>query len=219
MRRAAVAAVLSTLALTPLAAQAGTTTFERTRIVGYSAVASWDYIEGNIGTFVSVVVTENDESGTAGPSETAFVSLSISRYDLTTSNVIIDGSAYVEGSDNFELVVDKQLGTATLRVRNAIFQDNNSFTFFDVDMDLTWTATAEAFTGKSHFKENVPGMKTNSTFHGLFRDGVARGSILGRNVPPRTSPTPTVQFTPVDSSSAQLQFNKFGTHTVTIITP
>jgi|SRR5688572_15818937 len=217
MRRAAVAAILSTLALTPFAAQAGSKTHERTRIVGYSAVASWDFTEGNIGTFVNVVVTENDESGTAGPSETAQVSLAISRFDLTTSNILMDGVAFIDGSDNFELVVDKQLGTATLRVRNAIFQDNNSFTFFDVDMDLTWTATADAFTGKSHFKEKVPGMKTNSMFHGTFRDGVASGSIVGRNIP--TGTEPTIQFTPVPSNMAQLQFNKFGSHTVTTVTP
>src|SRR3954471_12684278 len=130
MRTSAVAALLTTLALSAPALAHGTKTRERLRIVGNSATADWTFNDGNIGTFVSVVVTENDESGTAGPSETAFVSLSISRYDIESGNVLITGRAEVDGSQNFGFHIDHNLNTATLDVHDAIFQDDNSFTFF-----------------------------------------------------------------------------------------
>jgi hypothetical protein len=211
MTRSASFAVAAVLAcLIPAAAQAaGTKTHTRTKIVGYSSYATWEHVEGDVGTFVSVVVTENDESGTSGPSETAYVSLSISQYQVSTSNVLISGVAYVDGSSNFDYHVDKQLGTATLRVRDAIFQDDSTFTFFNVDMDLTWSATGEAYTSKSNNKYKDPGFRETSHFHGTFRDGVAAGSIFGKNI----------QFTPGPSDTAQLQFNRFGSQSIVTTTP
>ena len=217
MRRSAVAAILTTLTLAPFAAQAGSKTHERLKSVGYSASANWDYTEGNILTFVNVNMSDNEILGTGQPAPDAFVALAISRSNIDTGNVLISGVAYVDGPENFEFTVDKQLGTATLRVRNAIFQDDSSFTFFYVDIDLTWTATGEAFTGKSNDKFKEPGMKFHSHFQGTFRDGVASGSIIGRNIP--TGTEPTIQFTPVPSSGAQLQFNKFGMHNIITTTP
>jgi hypothetical protein len=203
----AVAAILA--CLIPVAAQAGNKTHTRTKIVGYSSYATWEYVEGDVATYVSVVVTENDESGTSGPSETAYVSLSIGQSQISTGNVLIAGVALVDGSSNFDYQVDKQLGTATLRVRDAIFQDDSTFTFFNVDMDLTWTATGEASTQKSHNKYKDPGIRETSHFHGTFRDGVATGSIFGKNI----------QFTPGPSDTAQLQFNRFGSQTIVTTTP
>ena len=209
MRKFALAFAMTLAALAPLAAQAGSKTRVRTKIVGYSSYASWEYTEGDVGTFVNVVVTDNNLSGTDGRSQDAFVSLAISQYQISTGNVLIAGVAYVDGPDNFDFSVAKDLGTATLRVRDAIFQDDSTFTFFNVDMDLTWTATAEATTAKSNDKFVEPGIRTKSHFQGVFRDGVAAGSIFGKNI----------QFTPVQSSSAQLQFNRFGNMEVTTTTP
>jgi hypothetical protein len=210
MRSPAAAALLATLTFAaPLAAHAGSKTREQTKIVGYSANASWDYVAGNIGTFVNVIVTQNDLSGTTGPAQDAFVSLAISQYEVDTSNVLITGVAYVQGAENFQFTVDKDLGTATLRAHDAIFQDDNSFTFFNVDIDLTWTTSGEPTTANSQYREKIPGMKLNTHFTGLFRDGVASGTIVGKNI----------LFTPVPSNSAQLQFNRFGSNSITTVTP
>jgi hypothetical protein len=223
MRTPALAALVATLSLaTPLAAQAGTKTREMTKIVGYSTNAQWEYVEGNIATFVSVVATQNDLSGTAGTSEDAFVALAISRADLSTGNVLIDGVAYLGAGlpGTFQFSADHDLGTATLHVQDAVFQDDSSFTFFGVNMDLTWTATGDPYTSKSQDRIKEPGLKINSRFKGTFRDGVARGSVFGTQCL-ASSPCAgaNTQFTPVDSSSAQLQFNQFGEHSITTDTP
>jgi hypothetical protein len=215
MRRFAVvtAAFLTLAAAAAPAFAKGTKTRERLRIVGNSVSADWSYTEGNIGTFVNVVVTENDESGTAGKTETAFVSLSISRYEVDTGNVLITGVAIADGSSTFGFNIDRQLNSATVDATNMIFQDDNSFTFFTVDLHLTWTATSEATTSESKSNEHTPGMKFKSRFKGLFRDGITTGSVVGTNIP--TGTQPTIQFTPVPSNNAQLQFNKFGSMTIT----
>jgi hypothetical protein len=209
MKKLSLALALTLAALAPLTAEAGSKTRTRTKIVGYTTVASWDYTDGDIGTFVNVVVTDNNLSGTDGPSQDAFVSLSISQYQISTGNVLIAGVAYAEGPSNFDFQIDKDLGTATLHVNDAIFQDDNSFTFFNVDLDLTWTATAEATTSKSNDKFTTPGFRFKSHFQGTFRDGVAAGSIFGKNI----------QFTPGPSGTAQLQYNKFGGSEVITQTP
>lgn len=208
--KSTLALVLSLAAvLAPLSAEAGTKTRTRNRIVGYSTSATWEYTSGDVATFVSVVVTENDESGTAGKSEFAFVSLAISQSQISTGNVLLTGVAVAEGPDSFDLQIDRQLGTARLIVNDAIFQDDNTFTFFNIDVDLTWTATAPATTTKSNEKVKEPGMKFKSHFQGTFRDAVASGSVFGKNT----------QFIPGPSNSAQLQFNKFGSLEIITETP
>jgi hypothetical protein len=209
MTKAALALALTLSALAPLSAQAAQKTHTLTKIVGNSAYAEWDHVDGNIETFVSVGVTDNNASGTTGRSQDAFIALAINQYDITTGNVLITGVAYVLGPENFDFTIDRDLGTATLHARNAIFQDDNSFTFFNVDLDLTWTATAEATTSKSHSNYKAPGLHEVSHFQGVFREGVATGSVFGKNQ----------QFIAAPSTSAQLQQNKFGDITITTQTP
>src|SRR4051812_39664817 len=107
MRQSALAAALTLVLLAPFTAQAGTKTHERLRIVGNSAYADWDSVNGDIETYVSVVVTDNNESGTAGRSEFAFVALAINQWDNSTQNVRIAGVAYVDGPENFDFSIDK----------------------------------------------------------------------------------------------------------------
>ena len=208
MRRFAVAAALATLAIAAAPAHAGTKTREHVKNVGNTAVASWDYTQGNILTFVNVVATQNDVSGTGGQAQDAFLSLAISQSDIVTGNVLITGVAFVEGN-NFTMTIDKDLNTATLHAQDAIFQDDNSFTFFNVNIDLTFTGTGEAAVMKSHENLREPGLKLESHFEGTFRDATASGSIFGKNI----------LFTPMPATSAQLQFNKFGSMAITTTTP
>ena len=201
MKRPALALALALVSVVPLSAQA--TTVEHANIVGDNAYASWDFIQGNIGTFVNVVVTTQ-----VGTAPCRCVSLAISQYEVSTGNVLIAGTAFTE---NYNFTIDQQLGSATLHLTDAIFQDDNSFTFFNVDMDLTWTATAEATTQKFHDHFRAPGMIFNSNFRGTFRDASASGTILGKNVPNRGN----LMFTPVPSTLGQVQNNQIGNVTVT----
>src|SRR5437762_9167575 len=131
---------LRALALTiafvaPLTAQAANRTVEHVKIVGDTATASWTYSQGNILTFVNVVATLNNVRDQNGKTKDAFVSLAISQSEIDTGNVLITGVAY---TSDFDLLVDNDLKMATLHVHDAIFEDDNSFTFFNVDIDLNW---------------------------------------------------------------------------------
>lgn len=201
----------ATLALTlavamPLSAQAAHKTQEHVKIVGDTAIASWGYTEGNILTFVNVIATLNNVRDENGKSQDAFVSLAISQSELDTGNVLITGVAF---TTEFDFQVDNDLNMASLHVDDAIFQDDNSFTFFNVDIDLTWNATAETTSQHSHEQIREPGLKINSQFKGEFRDAEATGSIFGKDI----------QFAPMPSMSGQLQHNKFGSVSITTGTP
>jgi hypothetical protein len=201
--RTPLAALALTLAVAaPLAAEAKQRTREHVKIVGDTAVASWDYTQGNVLTFVNVIATLNNVKDANGKSQDAFVSLAISQSDVETGNILITGVAF---ATDFQFHVDNQLQMATLDVNDAIFQDDNSFTFFNVDIDLNWTATAEATTQHSHEHIREPGLKINSQFKGTFRDAQASGSIFGKDI----------QFTPMPSSNGQLQHNRFGSVSIT----
>ena len=202
MRTSVIAFALTLAATAPLTAQARTRTVEHVKIVGDTATASWDFTQGNILTFVNVVATMNNVTDQNVKSKDAFVSLAISQSEVDTGNVLITGVAF---TSDFDFHIDKDLKMATLHVKDAIFQDDNSFTFFNVNIDLNWNATAEATTQASHDHFREPGLKMHSQFKGEFRDAQASGSIFGKNI----------QFTPVPSDSGQLQHNKFGSVTIT----
>jgi hypothetical protein len=202
-KSAAVLALTLATAVPTMALGKPSRTVEHLKIVGDSANASWSYTQGNIITFVNVVVTNDNVKDANGKSKDAIVSLAISQAEVDTGNVLIAGVAY---TDKFNLWVDKDLESATLTVTDAIFQDDNSFTFFNVNMNLTWTATADMTTQKSKDNFAVPGLKMHTQFKGEFRDAIASGSIFGKGI----------QFTPMPSDMGQLQHNNFGQVTITV---
>jgi hypothetical protein len=200
MRKSAAALAVVLAAAAP--ASANTRTIDHVKIVGDTAVASWEYTQGNILTFVNVVTTLNNVSENHAKTQDAFVSLAISQSEIDTGNILITGVAY---TSDFDFHVDPDLKMATLHAVNAVFQDDNTFTFFNVDIDLNWNATADATTQHSHDQVREPGLKINSQFKGEFRDATAVGSIFGKDI----------QFTPIPSSLGQLQHNKFGSVSIT----
>jgi hypothetical protein len=202
MRTSALAIALTLAVATPLTAQAGTRTLEFSKISGDSATAEWDYTEGDVVTYVNVVVTKNNVADNNGKTKDAFVALAISQSYVSTGNVIITGSAF---TSSFDFSVDRDLRMATLHVKDLIFQDDNSFTFFNVNIDLNWSASGPTTTSVSHDHVRSPGMVMLSMFKGDFRDAQASGSIFGKDI----------QFTPMPSMQGQLQHNKFGTLTIT----
>src|SRR5688572_30363934 len=106
MRTPLVALALTLAVAVPLAAHAKQNTREHVKIVGDTAVASWDYTQGNVLTFVNVVATLNNVKDVNGKSKDAFVSLAISQSDLETGNVLITGVAY---TTDFDFHVDNDL--------------------------------------------------------------------------------------------------------------
>ncbi len=202
MRTPAAALAVTLAVAVPLSAQAKSRTVEHVKIVGDSAIASWEYTQGNILTFVNIVATLNNINDNGQKTEDAFISLAISQSEIDTGNVLITGVAY---TTDFDFHVDHDLKMATLHAQDAIFQNDNDFTFFNVNIDLNWNATADATEQHSHDQVREPGLKINSQFKGEFRDAQASGSIFGNNI----------QFTPVPSNSGQLQHNKFGSVTIT----
>jgi hypothetical protein len=201
MRTPFTALALALVVAAPLSAEAAQKTREHVKIVGDTVIASWNYTQGNVLTFVNVVATLNNVKDANGKSEDAFVSLAISQSELDTGNVLITGVAF---TSDFDLHVDNDLKMASLHVNDAIFQDDNSFTFFNVDIDLNWNATAESTSQHSHEHIREPGLKINSQFKGEFRDAEATGSIFGKDI----------QFTPMPSMNGQLQHNRFGSVTI-----
>jgi hypothetical protein len=202
MRTSAIALAVTLAVAAPVTARAGTRTIEFSKIAGDTAIAEWDYTQGDVVTYVNVVVSNNNVADNNGKNKDAFISLAISQSSISTGNVIMTGSAY---TDQFDLSVDRDLRMATLHVKDLIFQDDNSFTFFNVNIDLNWTANGPVTTSVSHDHVRSPGMTVLSMFKGDFRDAQASGSIFGKNI----------QFTPMPSTQGQLQHNKFGTLTIT----
>jgi hypothetical protein len=202
MRTSAIAIAVTLAVAAPVAAQAGTRTIEFSKIAGDSAIAEWDYTEGDVVTYVNVVVTKNNVADNNGKTKDAFVALAISQSSISTGNVLLTGSAY---TDAFDFSVDGDLRMATLHAKDMIFQDDNSFTFFNVNIDLNWSATGPVTSSVSHDHVRSPGLVVLSMFKGDFRDSQATGSIFGKNT----------QFTPMPSMQGQLQHNKFGTLTIT----
>jgi hypothetical protein len=201
--RKLVGPLLVTLAVAaPISAHAKTKTVDHIKIVGDTAIASWDYTQGNVLTFVNVVATLNNIKEDHVKTQDAFVSVAISQSEIDTNTVLITGVAY---TTDFDFHVDHDLKMATLHVNNVTFFDADDLNSFNIDIDLNWSATAESTTQHSHDQIRAPGLKINSQFKGEFRDAMAVGSIFGKGI----------QFTPVPSSMGQLQANKFGSVTIT----
>ena len=77
MRRSAAALVVTLAVAAPMSAQAKTKTVDHIKIVGDTAVASWEYTQGNVLTFVNVVATLNNVKENHQKSEDAFISIAI----------------------------------------------------------------------------------------------------------------------------------------------
>lgn len=187
-------------------ATAKTKTIEHTKIVGDTAVATWEYTQGNVMTFVSLVVSNENVRDATGKYERPLLSLAIAQSLVDTGAVLIAGSA---SSEDFTLTVDNQLDTATLHLANAIFEDDFNQTSFNISADLSWTATGELLKQNSNDRVSFPGFKMNTRFKGDFRDAIATGTITGN----------ALEFAPVPSQDAQLQHNMFGSLTITTTIP
>lgn len=188
------AVLLAGMFAIPAPAQAAATT-ERQRIVGASAFADFVYGEGEIVTYVNVIVNDTTvlvSPHPGGPEPNRFVSLSISRYNQTTGEVYI--SAFGATEQQIQFTVARDLSTAHLAI-NLELADlvNNRMT--PASVDLTWHATSARANevGRTIYHEH--GYVLVSTFNGAYRDSSAIGTIdcLGENVIPGFSSVAQIQ--------------------------
>jgi hypothetical protein len=202
MRKAVLAALsLGLAAAVPLRADAHVNR-EKTVVSGNTAVATWNYQVGDIATFMSVVVTENNIVTNGSHSADRFATVSILQSDVVTGNVLIAGVADLS---DFQFSVDDHLATAHLQA-SGLFEDDSTLTFFPMDIDLTWTATADPVRQHSHDQFREPGFMVKTTFKGIFRDASVTGTVFGKNT----------EFVAAPSESAQIQQNESGTLTIQI---
>jgi hypothetical protein len=73
-------------------------------------------------------------------------------------------------------VIDKKLGTASLNTPLAVY-DYQTQSYIEVELDLTWTATAPATTAKDHIIENAPHCHWMSRYINLSRPAVVSGTV------------------------------------------
>jgi hypothetical protein len=190
--RTVLATSIFTLALAGSASAA--VTVDHQKISGNTVTATWNYQDGDIATFVMIVATQDTAD--------RFATVSILQSNVVTGNVLIAGVADLA---DFQLSVASDLGTAHFQAQGT-FEDDSTFTFFPISIDLTWTATSGPDRQRSTFHFNEHGFVSNTVFRGTFRDASASGSIVMNSA----------QFVPGATTDAQLQANDFGSVTVQI---
>src|SRR5689334_6427219 len=103
MRTSAIALAVTLAVAAPLTAQAKGRTVEFTKISGDTAVATWEYAEGDVATYVSVVASKSNGRENGQKTTDAFLVLAISRSEISTGNILLTGTGYTA---NFDFSVD-----------------------------------------------------------------------------------------------------------------
>jgi hypothetical protein len=203
MRKAALAAVALGIAALAFPGRADAHIHkQRTRIDGNTAVATWNYQNGDIATFVSVVVTDQDVVDNGSSSGDRFATVSILQSNVVTGNVLVAGVADLS---DFTFDVDHNLKRARLRA-TGLFEDDSTLTFLPFSVDLQWTATGGPERQSSHDLFKEPGFIVKTRFHGVSRDAAVTGSIVAG----------TTEYVGAAPESAEIQRNDSGTVTITI---
>jgi hypothetical protein len=129
-------------------------TVDHQHISGNTVVATWNYQVGDVATFVSVVTTEATQD--------RFATVNILQSNVVTGDVLI---ASVADVGDFQLSVASDLGTAHFQAQGT-FEDDSTFTFFPIRVDLTWTATS------------APDRLSAKTLRVIKHDAVGRSPIV-----------------------------------------
>jgi hypothetical protein len=201
------AVCIAALAVIPATARAQGTV-ETMLLRGKAAFAEWRYVEGDIQTEIAVAVSEDRRrtGGTGGSSTTRspFATISIFRTNLTTGDVLISG---VGQSENFEFSVAGNLQSAVVRLET-VFQDDSTFSFFDLFVDLRWNATGPRQTDVDHVLERDVGFVYREVSRGSHRPAVATGSILGQFTDAEGNVIREEEFARVPSFFGEIQHNQ-----------
>lgn len=131
---------------------------------------------GCIVTDVSLFTRDETFQNPPGqPSRGSFVYLTIYQYDYCADLAlrVAEGWASIAEDD---LQVAKKLGSATLSALVTMY-DWASDSYFDVSVDLSWSATGPAARQSSSFRSHTPECKYHSRFQGTFRSADVNGTI------------------------------------------
>jgi hypothetical protein len=216
----AVAASLAASVAAPAPAEAKRTVIDRIEVKGDALYAEWIYFEGDVVTFVALVASAEKMRTTAdGKLQSDVASINILRGDTVTGNVHLAGAAYPEA---FDLEVAADLSSARFR-SDSIFQDDSTFTFFDLHVDLTFSGINDVIHEGDKSIDFIPeeSLLIKNRWNGKHRDAVAAGTVFGTPFPdhgPTGLQEPT-EFTPMPSGTALMSRNKNGSITVVIDPP
>jgi ketosteroid isomerase-like protein len=173
--------------------------FERVHVKEKVAFAEWQYQEGNVVTFVQVVVAES--AAVPGSVEASMPAAAISIFRQTTDGIQIVAASGV--TNTFEFVVDTALTSAQFSGEVELSDVANG-TLLPVTVDLTWSGTGDLVQEHAFEQFREEGFIVISNFHGAHRAADAAGTLLGGGI----------NFTPIPASSAQIQRNDNGGVTV-----
>jgi len=145
---------------------------------GQNAVANFSSVDesGCIRTDVYLWGSEDvfsSEPGQPIPSSEAYVL--ISRYDTCNDDQLLlaDGVAGLSG-ENFQ--VGRGLDSATLHTPVTVF-DSESGNWFEVVLDITWTANSPLTRVNDHILSHTPSCLINERRHGELRFADASGTV------------------------------------------
>lgn len=143
---------------------------------GPGADAYFSSDDGCVVTDVSLFTRhETFQNPPSRPSRGTFVYLTIYQYDYCLGWQLraAEGFAWIPKSD---LQVARRLGTATLSTLVTMY-DWPTDSYFDVSIDLSWTANGPATRQSSSYRTQGPGCKFSSRFQGTFRSAEVNGTI------------------------------------------
>jgi hypothetical protein len=146
---------------------------------GNTADAFFSSFDGCVLTEVSIFASEGVfKSGPGRGGLSSGTSLFISQFDFCADTQVLAAEGFAELSPS-DFEVANRLSMATLDATVNVF-DFVSGLSFDVDVDLTWTATGLSRQNvNNHFTS--PGCKVHSRFRGTSREATVSGSISDGN--------------------------------------
>jgi hypothetical protein len=128
--------------------------------------------------------------------------VSIERSTLSTFEVLLSGAGQ---TTDFVFTVDKDLKNANLQA-SLRFDDDNSQTSFPLTVNMNWVGTRPLNDHSHSNTRDFDGLRIIENFKGRHRQAIATGSVEGLGI----------EFTPVASSTAEIQINRSGTLTIEI---
>jgi hypothetical protein len=179
------------------------TVVELTKVTGTGLIAEWFITdtENDTSTFLNIITTLN---ATVQPPQGAAIVEPLLVVSINQS--LGDGTVLIEGfadTTNFVLTVDKDLKNANLQA-SLEFQDVANGVNFPLTVNMNWVGT-RPFNDHSHLNiRDFDGLRIIENFKGRHRQAIATGSVEGLGI----------EFTPVPSSTAEIQTNRSGTVTI-----
>jgi hypothetical protein len=129
------------------------------------------------------------------PDSTQGVGVAITEFNVCTGVSLVNAGG---ATTDLTFTMAKDLSSA-LVVATVVVDDVNAGTSYPVSVNLTWTATGDAVHDSINSTVVIPGGTVQHTsFNGEFRPGSASGTVSDG----------TTNFTPVPSTSAELQTSR-----------